>query len=1026
MNPAPAEPESPQWIEIHRFATWRGLRDWVARQASLASSPPNGERLQIVVPTPGAAWVLDRTLRARLPEGSSLPWVGVADGAFRDLPGDLDPPFRAAPRLSREILIEEALLAGTSEPEAPPGDPAQLAEPLLAFLDEQAKDARISPDRTAFEAFAARTEKNLAEAQETDLGAVRLLRLTRWLRRVQGRYRAALEEAGRADPGSLRERLLLSVAALEPSLAGLRVVAVGEDALRPADAELLAALLPPGKLVLALPGDAPPPLLPKALPVRETHIDEKAPPAEAAATRAGRQGQPTLFAASRPSGKADAAGTREAPDENPAAIYIPATEDGLVFRASDRADEIRVAATLLMNFRRSGAEYGRMALVAQEPSRYLETTEAVLAGGNIPFDTHLRPKLSTEPWVAALSDILEFGARPGRLTLGLRLLRSPFVRAPDLPEAPQRAADTLQRQLVDAGIRDTHAPEELPRLAAHLSRLAKRSRRRLPDADSPERTTREVERRIARAEDQETAAAALEILDAAAGALAPLRDPGAAFGDAVETLLRFLDRFVEPPPEEDAAVRETVLRTLRQAAAAAPDGARAGGPGGFARRIRRLLNRRASEPRPSPGSGKEHPGGGVSLIAAGDAPFGDYDFLVLLGVADADWPGPRPRNIFFPNNLLEEATRSRQARARKREIRLLRVFSALPRSGVAFTRPELDDGFPVAVSPFEVEIVEAVRTREPAPARIAVRGPLRGRLSPGGSPGAGEIAALPTTLDRRAPSAAVLERPVSPTALDTYAESPAQFFARYVLRLPEERPLADVPPPTERGDLLHDFLHRSYEALPDAGLAAGQSALDDLLGFFQTEFRRYAEARGMEETERRIEERWLFGGEATPGAMEWFLREERDRGPFTPARFEEWIGGEPEAPGRAGPTLRVEGRLDRLDRRPDGTRRVLEYKSGRFYQKPLQARLYARVLEAGDGIPTDFAIPYFGQRRWIGPADKPGDSEQDAEVAKARDGIARGAFPPAPDSDGNFAFHLVIRRDLPEPPEGPPDSDAGS
>ena len=1022
MNPAPAAPESPQWIEIRRFATWRGLRDWVARQASLASAQPDGERLQLVVPTPGAAWVLDRTLRARLPEGSSLPWIGVADSAFRDLPGDLDPPFRAAPRLTREILIEEALLAGASEPEAPPGDPAQLAEPLLAFLDEQARDARIRPDRTAFEAFAARTEKNLAEAQETDQGAVRLLRLTRWLRRVHGRYLTALEEAGRADPGSLRERLFLNAAALAPSLAGLRVVGVGEDALRPSDAELLAALLRPGKLVWALPGDAPPPRLPTGLPVREARIDGEARPGEAVPTRAHRQGQPTLFAASRPLGTGDAAGAREQPEENPAPIYIPATGDGLVFRATDRADEIRVAAALLTNFRRSGANHGRMALVAQQPSRYLETIEVALSGCNIPFETHLQPRLSTEPWVAALSDVLEFGARPGRLTLGLRLLRSPFVRTPDLAAAPQRAADILQQQLVDAGIRDTHTPEELPRLVAHLSRLAERSRQRLPGADSPDRATREVERWIARAEDQETAAAALETLNAAAGALAPLRDPGVAFSDAVEALLRFLDRFVEPPADEDAAVREAVFRTLRQAAAAAPGGARAGAPGGFARRIRRLLNRRASEPRPSPGSGKESSGEGVSLIAAADAPFGDYDFLVLLGVADADWPGPRPRNIFFPNNLLEEATRSRQARARNREIRLLRAIPALPRSGVAFTRPELDDGFPVAASPFEVELVEAMEGREPAADRIPVRGPL----SPGGAPGPGEITPLPTTLDRRAPSAAVLERPVSPTALDTYAESPAQFFARYVLRLPEERPLADVPPPTERGELLHDFLHRSYEALPGAGLAAGESALDDLLGFFQTEFRRYAEVRGMEETERRIEERWLFGGEATPGAMEWFLREERDRGPFTPARFEEWIGGEPEAPAPAGPTLRVEGRLDRLDRRPDGTRRVLEYKSGRFYQKPLQARLYARVLEAADGIPTDFAIPYFGHRRWIGPADKPGDSEQDAEVAKARDGIARGAFPPAPAGDGNFAFHLVIRRDLPEPPPEPPESDAGS
>ena len=103
---------------------------------------------------------------------------------------------------------------------------------------------------------------------------------------------------------------------------------------------------------------------------------------------------------------------------------------------------------------------------------------------------------------------------------------------------------------------------------------------------------------------------------------------------------------------------------------------------------------------------------------------------------------------------------------------------------------------------------------------------------------------------------------------------------------------------------------------------------------------------------------------------------------------------------------------------------MVEYKSGRFYQKPLQARLYARILEAADGVPTDFAIPYFGNRRWIGPEDTPKDAEQDARLAEIRDQLATGAFPPAPGGDGNFAFHLVIRRDLreraPEPPPEPP------
>ena len=1033
MSSSLPEPESPRRIEIRRFPNWRELREWVIGEASPANpgqvSGPASERLQIVVPTTGAAWVFDRMLRARLPEGFPLPWVGVADRALRDLAGDLEPPFRVAPRLTREILIEEALLAGASEAEVPPGDPAQLADPLLAFLDEQAKDAHLRPDGSAFEAFAERTERRLAEAQETDEGALRLLALTRWLRRTHRRYQEALEAVARVDPGSLRERLVRFAPALRPMLLRTRVLAVGEDALRLADAGLFATLLPPGGLWWALPAAAPPPiprgLLPRWLEVRETPVPG-APPSEGAAAAAPRK-QRTLFSAPLPAPPAKAAPPQETP--TPPAIYLPESGSGLVCRVTDREAEVRTAASLILRFRENRGKafrgYERCALVAQEPYRYLESAETRLAGLGIPFDTHLDSRLSSEPWVAAVSDVLEFGARPGRISVGLNLLRNPFFLASELTGAPARVADILQKQALDAGLRDTNDPEAFPALAVRLERRAEVIRRDIHDGEQGEvNSPAIVERRLARAESLETAAAALRTLASASGRLRPVSDPGAGFQAAVEVLLDFLETCLEPPADGDREVKEAVLQTLRQAAAAAPPGALAGGPGRFPRRIQRLLNGRTLGRRPPPDTGTGTGGGihrgGVSLIAASDAPFGDYDFLVLLGVADADWPGPRPRNIFFPNHLLEEATRSRHSRARQREIRLLRAIPGLPRTAALFTRPELDDAFPVAVSPFEVELAEAIGAANPAHPRI----PLPEPEIADGAPDEAEYEPLPTTLDRRAPSAAVLERPVSPTALDTCAASPAQFFARYVLRLDEERQLADVPPPTERGELLHEFLQESYQAMGDRGLAVRESALEELLVFFRGEFRRFASARGMDATERRGEERWLFGGEATPGAMEWFLREEADRGPSLPVQFEQWIGGEPEPAAPGTPRLRVEGRLDRLDQRPDGTRRVVEYKSGRFYQKPLQARLYARILEAADGAPTDFAIPYFGSRRWIGPEDTPTDAEQDARLAEIRDQLAAGAFPPAPGVDGNFDFHLVIRRDLPErapePPPAPP------
>ena len=804
MSSSLPEPEPPRRIEIRRFPNWRELREWVVGEALPAGpgqvSGPASERLQIVVPGTGAGWVFDRMLRARLPEGSPLPWVGVADRALRDLAGDLEPPFRVAPRLTREILIEEALLAGASEPEVPPGDPAQLADPLLAFLDEQAKDAHLRPGGSAFEAFAERAERRLAEAQETDEGARRLLTLTRWLRRTHRRYQEALEAAARVDPGSLRERLLRFAPALGPMLLRTRVLAVGEGALRLADAGLFATLLPPGGLWWALPADAPPPfprgLLPRWLEVRETPVDGP-PPSDGAAAAAPRK-QPTLFSAPLPAPPEPAPPLKSLPPQEaptPPAIYVPASGSGLVCRVTDREAEVRVAASLILRCRENRGKafrgFERCALVAQEPYRYLESAETLLSGLGIPFDTHLDSRLSSEPWVAAVSDVLEFGAHPGRISVGLNLLRNPFFLASGLPGAPARAADILQKQALDAGFRDTNDPETFPALAVRLERRAEAIRRDIDDGEPAAVNSAEiVERRLGRAKSLQTAAAALRTLASAAGRLRPARnpdtgDPGTGFPVAVEALLDFLETYLEPPAEGDGEVKEAVLQTLRQAAAAAPPGALAGGPGRFPRRIRRLLNGRTLGRRPTP----DAIGGGVSLIAASDAPFGDYDVLVLLGVADADWPGPRPRNIFFPNHLLEEATRSRHSRARQREIRLLRAIPGLPRTAALFTRPELDDGFPVAVSPFEVELAEAIGGANPAHSRIPFPEP---RVAEG-PPDPAECEPLPTRLDRRAPSAAVLERPVSPTALDTCAASPAQFFARYVLRLDEERPARRRP-----------------------------------------------------------------------------------------------------------------------------------------------------------------------------------------------------------------------------------------
>lgn len=991
MSTPVSDPEPSRWIGVRRFPDWCRLRQWVARQASLAGPGRAVERLRILVPSAGAAWALDRTLRESLPPGGSFPEIRVSSSAFDDLGGDLEPPLLPAPPLVREILMEEALVAGVVGEdgfELPDSrDPAQLADLFLTFLDEMAADSRVSPGAAPFERFAHRTERRLLEAGETDAGALRLLTLVRWLRRARAHYRRALEDTARGDPGSLRERLMASARTFRLRFAGTRVLAAGEDAIRPADLQLLSSLLPPGAVVWALPEGAPLPAPPRGIAFRRDVEGSEGAPVVSGV-------QPTLF-----SGPGPAASSRRT---DPPAIFVPATGTDdtpfRVFEATDREAEARLAADLLVRFRdgqeRAFRGYHRCAILAQRPHSYLDAVEDALAERGIPLETPIQPSLTRHPWVAAIADVLEFGACPGRISLGLNLLRTPFLSLPDVSEAPAHAADVLAGELLRAGVRDTQEPEELPGIAARLDQTAERLVRAadgLVQAGAETEMGPRAQRMQRQAARLRTAAGTLSRLTALADALRPIRDEDATFGDAVAALIGFLELHFEPPADTSPDVRDAVLQALRQAAGAAPADARAGGGSRFVRRIRRLLNRRTVA---RGGSGR-----GVHLIAASDARFGDYDVIVLLGMVDADWPGPRPGNIFFPTHLLDDATRARHSGSRDRETRLLRSLPGLPAGAAAFLRPQLDDGFPVATSALETELTEAVLNATPGHPLL----PTPDRDPPAHP----AVESLPTTLDRHAPAAAALERPLSPTALDTYAKSPAQFFARYVLRLDEERPLADVPPPTERGELLHAFLERSYAALRDAGLGISESTLEEVLDFFHQEFERFAAARQLPDTDRRIEKAWLFGGNSTPPAMEWFLREEATRGRATLEQVESWIAGDVGG-------MRVHGQLDRLDRLAGGGRRVVEYKSGRYYEKPLQARLYARLLEAADQVPTAFAIPYFGNRRWIGPEDPPDDAEQDAQVVQIREGLARGDFS-LPDEDGAFDFHLVVRRDLPDP-----------
>lgn len=1019
-------------IEIGRFADWRALRGFALREAEGASPDRS---VALVVPTEGAAWVLDRFLRSELPIGAVAPSVVTAARAFGDLLEDApdDSPSDGTPagRLVRETLLEESLAAGAGAPGAPPGAPELLAEPLLALLDEQGADHSLAPAaEAAFEAFCDRVESRFSEERETDEGAARLTALTGWLRSVVRRYRKGLRERRELDPDGVRRELVRQAGAVRAARRWARVVALGEGALATAELEVFAALAPPEGLAWALPPGAPEPVLPPSVRPVALRPDE-APAADAAAAPAGNR-PGSLFA--------------PAATEEPLSVFAPepgAGEGaappaaGRVFVVTDRDDEVERAVRLLEAFRDEEPErfpgFDRCAIVAQKPALYLPAAESVFADAGIPFRSPEAMPLVAGPRAAGLGDLLDFAERPEQLSRGLALLRNPFLEATDLPADPPRCADLAERSFVRLGLRDTvTAPsrngaastpaaspdrDPAPGVGPALRALAGRFRREVAAFDSLPEDDRS-RRKLGEAEANSAAAAVLDLFARWADDLARFRDPEADLRGAVSAVVAFARRRLSPEVPEGAAERvstegdrpsrprdpeeESAIVALVQTADSL-EGVRSGGPERAAGLLRRLLRRRRAP--------RRRADEGVQLLRAADAPFGDFDCVIFLGLSDADWPGPRPSNIFYPRSLLEEATRVRHADRRSAETRLLRAFAELPRRAAAFVRAAHEDGFPAGVSPFEVELREALEASGARP-RVFTPATVEAAAESGDGSRAKPPPPLPETLDRRAPSAKALERTLSPTALDRYAGSPAEFFARNVLFLDEERLLSDIAAPTERGVLLHEILERGIPRLHEAGIRIGADA-DRALDLLHDTFGEIARKWGLPEADLRSERLWLFGHAAEPGALEWFLREQEARGPYEPRCYEKGLTAAIEPATATAPPLRVAGRADRVDTLGDGRLRVLEYKSGRFFAKPLQARLYARILEAGGSSSPEYGIAYCGDRRWVGPGDKPSDPEQDDAVRAIRDGLAIGDFR-LPADEPAFGMPLVSRHDLPD------------
>ncbi len=269
----------------------------------------------------------------------------------------------------------------------------------------------------------------------------------------------------------------------------------------------------------------------------------------------------------------------------------------------------------------------------------------------------------------------------------------------------------------------------------------------------------------------------------------------------------------------------------------------------------------------------------------------------------------------------------------------------------------------------------------------------------------------------------ISDRAVSASGLELLVACTYRYFLDRVLRLQkpaeteedEERQWMD---PMEFGSTVHALLERFMRGLSERGdrvdAARHRDELYGILAEVLAEHRSVAGSSGSS-AERAVERR-------LQSLIDLFLRAEaKAAADRTPTYFELLFGMDSaEPPGRRHPvnvrlgeslTLKLRGRIDRVDRLPDGSLAIVDYKTGQyryFGQKDwlsdgkLQWALYAHALREMTGEPVSLSGYYFlnevdyGLRVDRPPADV-------GSIIGVLEGplkeAAAGLFPPKPSED---------------------------
>lgn len=941
----------------------------VIAELALSGDPRDIRRRAVIVPGGASARQLRRTIEADLRGTAALlphivsrgGWYALMHQAMPDVPAVADD-------FEREVMLYAAARDARDAGAVPPFTiRAGIVAAMLRFYDElRRRDCDLLT-------FQRRIDDELSKDVD-DRGADRVSRQTRFLAESFARYERRLIAARLGDEHTLAARVRH-----EGSTAVTHViVTVGDQTaepggLWPSDYRLLAESPGLGRIDIVATDRMLAAGLFDALERQLPGFEDERTEAE------GQRALPTLIV------PPPAPGDRVAP---------------VAWTYRDREEELYGAVRDVRALADDdGVLRARVGIVFQRPLPYLYLARRAFEGARVPYLASDALPLAAEPYAAAVDLVLEFVWSNGSRAAAAALLRSPAFRFAD-GAGPVGTGDVTE---FEQHVLQERMPGEPATYRAIVEAPPTGDRRRV--------------KRQARA--RRVAAVAAACWDE----LADLIDAALPVGRRLASLVAFL-RAHEAPPPADAEARDRHQRARAAILAAIDALGRAADRHAFtlstdelAATIRRWIEDQTFTPRRG--------AGGVELVDATAARYGRFDHLRVLGLVEADWPVRPPRNVFYGRFLLAQLDWPDDQKRLALAGAAFRDLLCLPDATLSLSSFLLDDDALVGVSPYidvagELPLTREVR-REGTRTLHFPWEALITRPVPADAVG-GEAAAWVARRvargalegDRyRGQTGGYVPSRYSVSAIETYLRCPFKYFAKQVLRLPEERDDQVGMTPQERGHFLHEVVRAFYASWDaDPGGPITTANVDEALARFRE--RAEAALASLPASDRAQERTLLLGSAASPGLAERLLYFEIELpGVATRRILEESRTGtftftSPERRRE----LTLEAIADRIDLLADDSLRVVDYKLGKppdrdlALQLPVYGLCLSQALQKDDGVARPLtAAAYFSFQERKGVAGaviyEGGDvatllADGQARLLAAVDAIERGDFAPRP------------------------------